>query len=357
MENFFNIKKYDYKELKNKTPWIEKYRPKKIDDLIQQDEIKNILKKSLQLGNIPHLLLYGPPGTGKTSAILACCYELFGPKNFSDRVIELNASDERGINIVRTKITDFAKKALSPPDPNYPSPEFKIIILEEADATTIEAQSALRKVIEEYSSTTRFCFVCNYINQIIDPIISRCMKLRFKPIKEDNILIKLNDICSREKLNIDSNILTKINSISKGDIRKSIIILQNLKYISDFKKTNLTINDLYDMVGLVPSIYIKKIYNLCLDSNSNFNIINKQLLNLKKKGYPTDSILFKLNKIVLNDKNLADNIKSKVIINLSNIEKKLNDGADEFIQLLYAFTYIYNLIKYPNNNLNVELFA
>ncbi len=355
--SFFECNKFDKKVIKSKVPWVDKYRPKKLDDIVQQDEIKNILKKSLECGNIPHLLLHGPPGTGKTSTILACCYELFGPKIFSDRVIELNASDERGINVVRTKITDFARKSLCNPDPNYPSPDFKIIILDEADAMTTEAQSALRKVIEEFSNTTRFCFICNYINQIIDPIISRCMKFRFKPITEENIINKLREICQKENFVINNSILKKLNYISKGDVRKSIMLLQNLKYIYDFNDSKISLDDVYNMTGYVPKNIIKKIFNNCIKPEITLDTIMKYINYLRLKGFPVNSILFTLNELIIENKTLDDKIKAKMFYNLSITEKKLNDGSDEFIQLLNVFTYISNLIKYPKNIIESEILA
>ncbi len=353
--SFFESNKFDKKLIKSKVPWVDKYRPKKLDDIVQQDEIKNILKKSLTCGNIPHLLLYGPPGTGKTSTILACCYELYGPKIFSDRVIELNASDERGINVVRTKITDFARKSLCNPDKAYPSPNFKIIILDEADAMTTEAQSALRKVIEEFSGTTRFCFICNYINQIIDPIISRCMKFRFKPILEKNILMKLEEICIKENFKLKKSILKNINDISKGDTRKSIMILQNLKYLYDFKNGNISKSDIYNITGYISKNLIKKLFEKCIDNESKIEDIFKIVDFLKLKGYPVNSIIYNLNIIVLECSVLSDDIKSKIFYNLSLIEKKLNDGSDEYIQLTNIFSYIFSLVKYPNNNIDIEI--
>ena len=148
----------------DKIPLVEKYRPEKIDDIMYQDEVKAMFKDALKTGNLPHLLLYGPPGTGKTSSILAAARELYGPFSFRDRTTEMNASDERGINIVRNKIVTISKTMLSNADTRFPSPNYRIIILDEADAMTTEAQSALRKTMEDYSGITRFCFICNYIN-------------------------------------------------------------------------------------------------------------------------------------------------------------------------------------------------
>jgi len=353
--SFFEPIKYDRKIIKSKTPWVDKYRPKKLDDIVQQDEVKSILKASLICGNIPHLLLYGPPGTGKTSTVLACCYELFGPKIITDRVLELNASDESGINIVRNKIMEFAKKSLCAPDPEHPSPEFKLIILDEADAMTTEAQSALRKVIEEYSGTTRFCFICNYINQIIDPIISRCMKFRFKPITKENILIKLKEICEKENFNIDVKILSKINDIAKGDARKSIMILQNLKYLYDYNNKKITHTDVYNLTGYVSKKIIKKIFNICINPDNNLDKIFKSVNYLKLKGFPVVSVLMTLNEIIIETTKISDKQKSDIFYNLSLTEKKLTDGADEYIQLINVFAYILNLVKYPENIITPEI--
>ena len=196
--------------MNNNIPLVDKYRPKHIQSIVNQDEIKKVLLNTLESGNLPNFIFYGPPGTGKTSAILALAYQLFGPKLIADRVLELNASDERRINVVREKIIKFAKESISEPDPDYPSPPYKIIILDEADAITLDAQSALRKIIETSSRITRFCFTCNYIEKIIEPIVSRCIKFRFKPISEDALCDRLKLIATREKLKLTDDIYKKI---------------------------------------------------------------------------------------------------------------------------------------------------
>ena len=214
--------------------WIEKYRPKHLKNIIGQNNIistiKNMIKNNYSITN---LLFYGMPGTGKTTTILSLCYELFGPNNFKNRVLELNASDERGIGVVRDSILRFAKTSLSSPDPNYPSPPIKLIILDEADAMTYDAQSALRKIMEDYLETTRFCIICNYIEKIIKPIVSRCMFFNFVPLDNKLIIKHLKKIAEKEKLKLNDEDIENIYKSYNGDLRQAISSLQQLKYIDD----------------------------------------------------------------------------------------------------------------------------
>ncbi|ARF09207.1 replication factor C small subunit [Catovirus CTV1] len=281
--------------------------------------------------------------THNTSTILAVAYQLFGPKIFRERVIELNASDERGINIVRYKINTFARTAIGNVDPNYPCPPFKLVILDEADAMTTEAQSALRKVMEELSSITRFCFICNYKNQIIDPIVSRCMKFRFKPINKISMFNKLKDLSEKEKMTIDDNSLKAISHIVKGDVRKGIMILQNLRYIQNYK-SKITVDDVYNMTGYTFPEYIKPIWNLCLNKKTKIETIVSKLDVIRRNATPITSILENLQQIVV-DSNLDDDKKSKICLHIASTEKCLTDGADEYIQLLNIFSYIYGLVN------------
>jgi len=357
----------------NTIPWIEKYRPRKLDEVISQEESISILNNTLKTGELPHLLLYGGPGTGKTSSVLALSNQLFGPVRVNERVIELNASDERGINVVRGKIINFAKVAIGTADPNYLCPPYKIIILDEADAMTKEAQAALRKVMEENSNITRFCFICNYINQIIEPINSRCVKIRFKPINRKSIISKLEWISQRESMNINRDALKSIAEIANGDLRKSILMLQNIKYIKidylnignhsycgednfignviikDNSKKNeltsseeITSSDIYEMCKYISreelNIYVEKIRA----TNSICTIIKltKDIIN---KGFVFSSVINKMIEYIIDNDDINDTIKAKILFEMSFIEKNINDGADEYIQLLKLLNNISNI--------------
>ncbi len=357
-------------------PWIEKYRPRKLSDVISQEESVSILNNTLKTGELPHLLLYGGPGTGKTSSVLALSNQLFGPRRVNERVIELNASDERGINVVRHKIINFAKIAIGTVDPNYLCPPYKIIILDEADAMTKEAQAALRKVMEENSNITRFCFICNYINQIIEPINSRCVKIRFKPIACNSIMSRLELIARRENITIGQDALKTIAEIANGDLRKSILMLQNIKYIkietsaiysgTYFPNDILFKNDAPDQLvktdlkqddKIQVEVSVKDIYNMCkyiskkelkryvtdLRSDNKISNIIRITKDIINKGYIFNSIITKLIEYIVSDDDIEDSSKAKILFDMSFIEKNINDGADEYIQLLKLFNNVSNL--------------
>ena len=321
----------------NDIPWIEKYRPRKLNDIVSQEESISILSNTLKTGELPHLLIYGGPGTGKTSSILALCNQLFGPERVNERVIELNASDERGINVVRNKIINFAKIAIGTPDKKYLCPPYKIIILDEADAMTKEAQAALRKVMEETSGITRFCFICNYINQIIEPINSRCVKIRFKPITKINVINKLRYISAKENIQIDDEGLESLANISNGDLRKSILILQNVKYLKiDSSVKTITNDDIYDMCKYISDSKLK-IYIDSIKLNKNMDNIINVTNDIFNNGYIINSIIIKIINFLISNNNISDKDKSNLLFEMSTIEKNINDGADEYIQLLKIF--------------------
>jgi replication factor C subunit 2/4 len=275
--------------------------------------------------------------THNTSTILALCNELFGSK-MKERILELNASDARGIDVVRNKIIQFAKFSVNDDDG---LPPYKIIILDEADAMTTEAQSALRKVMEEESGTTRFCLICNYLNQIIKPIISRCSKFRFKPISSENMEKKLKYISEKEDVILDHDLIKKISKLSNGDIRKGIMSLQYLKYYKKYKKIEL--DDIYNITGTVNPIVTDSLWDVLIGDNKIGHII-KQVENIITSGYNVISLYEQL-KDKIKDSDLDDIKKSLMILHLSSSEKKLSEGADEYIQLMSVFSYISGVNK------------
>jgi replication factor C subunit 2/4 len=314
------MKNEKYKYDDNNTSWIEKYRITKIDDIIGQDHIIQLMKNIIINRDMPNLLLWGNPGVGKTSTSLSLCYELYGFKKFEQNVLELNASDERGISIVRNSIINFTKLTVT----TNKNINFKIIILDEAESMTKDAQSALRKVMESYSNITRFIFICNNIHNIIEPIQSRCMKLKFNEIPNNNIKEKITEISTSENLQLTKSGLKAIIELSNGDMRKCILLLQNLKYL-DVKLNKKNIYNNYKYITFKKfNHYINKI-----KSTNDVLLISSKLNN---KGYLFLSIINQYVKFVINmDK--PDNIKSKILFELTDVENKIMCGCNEEILL------------------------
>lgn len=309
-------------------PWVDKYRPNKLNYIVHQQELMKTLHKILETGEMPHLLFHGSPGTGKTTTILALANELFGPVKFRERVMELNASDERGINVVRNEIITFAKSIIGNPDPKYKCPPYKILILDEADAMTSDAQSALRKIMEEYSAITRFCLICNYVDKIIDPIISRCMSFRFMSISGDVMKDRLKFIGVREKIELNEEIYNAITNVVGGDLRKGIMLLQNIKYVKNSKE-NITISDVYDLVGYVPSNVINNFVKKCAECDNVISVAR----DFYATGYPINNLCEQICNLFVNDEKMSEIRKIKVVKLIADICSNLNDGASEFVQL------------------------
>ena len=301
-------------------PWIEKYRPQKLDDISHQDEVIKIVKKSLLKSNLQHLLFYGPPGTGKTSTILAITRELFGSK-VKERVLELNASDDRGIDTVKEKIKLFAKMSLSDSD----CPNYKIIILDEADCMTEYAQSALKKIMETYSKKTRFCLICNYVTKIIEPIASRCVKLRFQLLDEKSISIKIKDICKKENIKYDESIISTLIELSSGDMRKIISLLQIASKV--FLNHKITSDDILIIAGAIPSTIITQIMDVLKNSGNIKKLVNF----LINEAYPINEVINRLLPIIINSPKIKN--KNDICIILAQTEYRLICGTDEYIQL------------------------
>lgn len=217
-------------EITDTIPWIEKYRPKTLDEILSHDNIISTLRTFINNKCLPHLLFYGPSGAGKTSMIVATAKELYD-KHFPYMVMELNASDDRGIEVVRNKIKQFVKSKnvfISDTGNENPQDKFKLVILDEADAMTNDAQAILRKIVEEYTDNTRFCLICNNIQNISPALKSRCTIFRFSPIDPDKIQEKILDIVQKESLEITDDAIITLIKRSNGDMRKVINMLQSV---------------------------------------------------------------------------------------------------------------------------------
>lgn len=316
--------------MQSSQPWVEKYRPKQVKDVAHQDEVVRVLTNTLETSNCPHMLFYGPPGTGKTTTALAIAHQLFGPELYKSRVLELNASDDRGINVVRTKIKDFAAVAVgSSKQGGYPCPPFKIIILDEADSMTQDAQNALRRTMETYSKVTRFFFICNYISRIIEPLASRCAKFRFKPLTEEIMGSRILHICKEEGLNLDSEALCTLSSISQGDLRRAITYLQSAARLFG---SSISAKDLISVSGVIPNEVVQAIFSAC--RSGNFDLANKEVNNVIAEGYPVSQMLYQLYDIVIDADDITDEQKAKICKKFAEADKCLVDGADEYLQLL-----------------------
>ena len=199
--------------------WFEKYRPRSFDEVVDLEEVKARLREFVKAGNMPHLLFYGPPGTGKTTMALVLARELYGDA-WRENTLELNASDERGIGVIRERVKEFARTA-----PVGKAP-FKLVILDEADNMTSDAQQALRRIMEMYANTTRFILLANYVSRIIDPILSRCAVFRFPPMPKELMSDRLMYIAKREGIELTEDGIDAIYEISQGDMRRAINLLQ-----------------------------------------------------------------------------------------------------------------------------------
>ena len=315
--------------------WVEKYRPKCLHEITAQDNVINSLKSTLISKNLPHLIFYGPSGCGKTSTILALAKEIFGQKYWSDRIIELNASDERGINVVRDKIKMYAKKSINL---NDTIPPWKIIILDEADTMTSDSQFALRRIMEEYSKITRFCIICNYHDKIIEPIISRCSLFCFKPISNDKITEKLNNINIQENCKLELALLNKISIISRGDLRKAINLLQNCNNSYD-SKTNEEL--LYEFSGFIPENKFNKLFEYIFDKN--MHDIDLLVYNLYIDGYSIVNQIILFHNYIIKS-TLSNDQKSKIINKISEVDQNLIKGCDEYIQFVRLVYYIISVV-------------
>ncbi len=300
--------------------WIEKYRPKKLNDLIGQQAIVERLKAYVHTKNVPHLIFAGPAGTGKTTSALALARELF-QSTWQQNFHELNASDERGIGIIRGKIKDFARTA---PIGNS---SFKIIFLDEADALTPDAQAALRRTIERYSHICRFILSVNYSSKIIEPIQSRCAIFRFKPLTPDDVKKLTRRIASAEKLQVTPEALDTLIFISRGDLRKALNTLQ----VAASLDKKITAELLYETTATAKPEDIKQLINTALTGN--FMTARNQLYDLLiKYGLSGEDIIQQIHKTIF-DLTIPDDFKLQLVDRTGDTEFRMVQGSNQHLQL------------------------
>ncbi|KAG5452945.1 replication factor C subunit 4 [Clonorchis sinensis] len=319
-------------------PWVEKYRPKTIDEVAYQTEVVSVLRKCVEGADLPNLLFYGPPGTGKTSLILAVARQLFGPL-YSERVLELNASDERGINVIREKVKTFAHLAVSSGTGMGSSgkiPPYKLIVLDEADSMTAPAQAALRRTMETETRTTRFCLTCNYVTRIIDPITSRCAKFRFRPLDNEVARDRLRHICDAERLDVEDEVLDHVLQLSHGDLRRAITMLQSVCQLwhpaSRTDHVHVTKDHLNEVAAVVPDKMINSLLKAA--TAGRFDDLQLHIKNILLEGHSAHQALYQLHTIALENETLTDDRKGPLLEALALADSCLMDGADEYLQLL-----------------------
>lgn len=302
-------------------PWVEKYRPATLQDLISHEDIISTIERFIDADHLPHLLLYGPPGTGKTSTILACARKLYTPKEFNSMVLELNASDDRGIGVVRERILNFASTR------TIFKSGFKLVILDEADAMTNDAQNALRRVIEKFTENVRFCLICNYLSKIIPAIQSRCTRFRFGPLSSEQILPRLNYVIEQEQINVTEDGRKALLTLSGGDMRRILNILQS----TSMAFSEVTEDNVYSCVGHPLRSDITNILNWML--NEEFETAYKKVAELKvAKGLALHDILTELHTFSHRIEFPVE-ARVKLIKDMAEIEWHLSAGASEKIQL------------------------
>lgn len=332
------------------------------------------------------MLFYGPPGTGKTSTILALAKELYGPEMIKARVLELNASDERGISIVREKVKDFARMQLTNPPPGYrdryPCPPFKIIILDEADSMTQDAQSALRRTMETYSKITRFCLICNYVTRIIDPLASRCSKFRFKSLDQGNARKRLEEIAEKEGVRLEDGAVDALIRCSEGDLRKAITFLQSAARLvgavekgEDEGEDKMDVDDdagkvvsvkiVEDIAGVIPRSTVERLQKAMQpkSAGATYQAIAKVVEEMVADGWSAGQVVtqvrlnylsgilsvqaltnVQLYQAVINDELIPDLGKNKITLIFSEVDKRLVDGADEHLSILDLALRISNIL-------------
>lgn len=318
-------------------PWIEKYRPTHIDSIVSHTRIIQILKGFIDKKTLPHLLFFGPSGSGKTSTILCCIKEIYG--DYVDfMTMKLNASKERGIDTVRSKIKNFVSSMNSSFLPVEQQDIFKIVILDEIDSMTVEAQGMLRQTIEKYSRTTRFCLICNEIDKINVALQSRCTLFRFSPLNPVAILDRLKEICKIEKISYDKDSLNALISISNGDMRVAINMLQVIGNTQQNKK--IDVDKVYVMSGNCTPANLRKIIGILE------NISKNKKIDFHNTVQEVNFLMMENNVTVAS---LLNEINTYVIESKMNLDQKI------YLINVIAQNEVYDAVSVDNRNIIMGL--
>ncbi len=301
-------------------PWIEKYRPHNLSEVIGQKQIVDRLRSFVEKGNFPSMIFAGSAGIGKTTCAIAMANDLYG-EDLTSAFIELNASDTRGIDVIRGEVKEFAKTRSMAKVP------VKIIFLDEADSLTGDAQHALRRTMEKYASETRFILSANYASKIIEPIQSRCVVFRFKPLNEDDMRKYIDRIVSKEGLDIDAKAIEALIYVGDGDLRKLTNILQS----SAMQSKKITETSVYEVASKARP---KEIINMLNSSlTAEFETARNELDNLMlKQGMSAEDILTQCYREVQN-LNVDEKLKLRLVVEIGECNFRIVQGANERIQL------------------------
>jgi len=309
--------------------WTEKYRPDTLSEVVGQKDIVNRLKAFEERGSIPHLMFAGPAGTGKTTCAISLAKDLYGDE-WKQNFMETNASDERGIDVVREKIKNFARtKAVNA--------EFKIIFLDEADALTQDAQQALRRTMEQFSSNCRFILSCNYSSKIIDPIQSRCSVFRFNRLKEEEVKEYIKRIAENEGFKVSEEAVSAVLRVSDGDLRRVTNVLQTASMNNDTVEEE----DIYGAAASLRPEEINEVLEKALEGD--FMDARDQLSDLMiDRGLDGQDVINAIHREVL-DLDLSDSGKLQIIDNLGEFEFRIAEGGSSDIQIEALLAKIANL--------------
>lgn len=301
--------------------WVDKYRPQTFDEIIGQEYFVSRIRQFVKTKNLPHLLFAGSPGTGKTTTAHVVAKELYGPNGLRGNFLELNASDDRGIDVIRNQIKEFAKlKSLT----DIP---FKIIVLDEADSLTKEAQQALRRTMERFSNTCRFILACNEISKLIDPIQSRCVIFKFKGLKEEDLLKLIKRLEDNEDISVDGEAKQMLVSIAKGDTRK---VLNTLQAASSLSKT-IDKKILDEILDYIDPVEVKEMLTFAIEGD--FFKARDKLIALKTlNGLSGLEVLKEIYKQLI-DMDIDPKVKVKFVDRIATVEFRLVEGSDEDLQL------------------------